>query len=180
MRALLAAAAALLLGCGGPSAARLSSETLADGSERIVGEFRVSAGEPIAWAVLTDYEHLPRFVTEVRESRVLRRSGPRLLVRQATRIRWLWSRRTWAVRLHLEERRPTIRFEDESLSDFERYRGDWTVSGEGAGVVVRYRLEAIPRESPRFLSRRALLRAAGALLEQARVEILRRERAKRI
>lgn len=172
------AAALLLLGCGAPPVARLTRETLPDGAERIVGEFRVAAAEPTAWGVITDYENLPRFAAEVRESRVLRRSGPRLLVRQATRIRWFWGRRTWTVRLHVQELRPILRFEDDSRSDFERYRGEWTVEGDGAGAVVRYRLEAIPRETPRFLSRRALLRAADALLEQARLEILRRERAK--
>jgi len=46
------------------------------------GAFHVAVPPAVAWAVLTDYEGMPRFVEDLRESRVTERDGERLHVVQ--------------------------------------------------------------------------------------------------
>lgn len=46
------------------------------------GAFHVAVAPAVAWAVLTDYEGMPAFVEDLRESRVVERDGERLRVVQ--------------------------------------------------------------------------------------------------
>jgi carbon monoxide dehydrogenase subunit G len=46
------------------------------------GGFHVAVPPAVAWAVLTDYDGMPRFVEDLRESRVIERQGDRLRVVQ--------------------------------------------------------------------------------------------------
>jgi hypothetical protein len=46
------------------------------------GAFHVAVAPAVAWAVLTDYEGMPAFVEDLRESRVVERDGDRLRVVQ--------------------------------------------------------------------------------------------------
>lgn len=53
------------------------------GDEFVVeGAFHVAVTPAVAWAVLTDYEGMPKFVEDLRESRVLEHDGERLRVVQ--------------------------------------------------------------------------------------------------
>ncbi|MBI5200225.1 MAG: SRPBCC family protein [Elusimicrobia bacterium] len=164
------------------SAADVAVRSSAAGeASRLEAEFTAPVPAPVAWEVLTDYGELPRFVSSLRESRVLRRWGGGCLIRQALRLEWWMLRRTFSVTLRVRENgRDEVSFEDEAKGDVKRYAGSWKVAAEKGGVRVRYRLEAEPKERlPRILVRRALADQARLSLEEIRREMLRRMAAKR-
>jgi len=129
-----------------------------------------------AWAVLTDYAGMPAFIRSMVSSTELERSGGKALVAQVAEGRLLFfSRRLTVVLRVREDRERTIAFEDVSHASFVSYRGSWTVSPAGAGAVLRYVLDAEPSFwLPGFLLDAFVRHAVDDLLDEVRVEILRR------
>jgi hypothetical protein len=69
-----------------------------------------------------------------------------------------------------------IAFHDVGGESFRSYVGTWTIDPDGAGSRVTYTLEARPRSSPPFFARSIVASNARGLLEEVRLEMLRRER----
>jgi carbon monoxide dehydrogenase subunit G len=177
----MAAAGALLLlllpvaGAAGVVTVEVDS---AAGSCGVRGRFHVALPPPAAWAVVTDYDHIPEFVPSMVSSRTERQPDGRLLVRQTAKGGVFIFRRRVNVLLELEEepgRR--IGFRDVLGKDFKHYVGEWRIEADSLGTNVRYALEAEPKSVPRALCRSVLRRTAKDLLQQVRVEILRRAAA---
>jgi len=153
------------------------SVSSASGTYRIEGSFDVETPADIVWAVLTDYDRVPSFVSSVRSSTAQRESSGRLLVTQEAVGRAGPFSRTMHVVLDVTEQAPErIAFRDVCGGSFHSYAGSWTIAPEGAGVRVRYTLEARPRSSPPLFAKSILSSNARGLLEQVRLEILRRGR----
>jgi len=83
----------LLLSFGRPGLAASSEDVVVRieraGDEFIAeGSFHVAVPQEVAWAVLTDYEGMPRFIDDMTESRVLERDAQwlRVVQRGVTRI----------------------------------------------------------------------------------------------
>ena len=180
-----AATAALLTVCwlavlGGPAAAGSPVEltvTSNDGLYRIRGAFSVVASVDTAWAVITDYDGIPRFVKSVRASVVERGvDGPRR-VRQEAVQKVLLFRKTVHVALEIEEDRPyRVGFKDALKRDFKLFEGAWTIEPRGDSLTVRYALDAEPMsQPPGIVGRMVMSGSAHDQLEQVRAEILRRE-----
>jgi len=76
--------------------------------ERVAVQARAQISAPVAvvWEVLTDYEHLPRFIPGIAKSVVLSRDGSRLLVEQSGEARFLVFSFPLEVRLEVTERPP--------------------------------------------------------------------------
>jgi len=148
-----------------------------DGLE-IEGRCRLRAMPAAAWAVLTDYEAIPEFVTSMRESRVTERASDHLLVEQAAVGRlFLFSRRLKTVLLVHEEPPGLIRFEDVLGRDFSTYRGSWRIEGDPDGdeVEIVYELVAKPAFSiPDVVARGAFKRTVRNLIAEVGGEIERR------
>lgn len=142
----------------------------------IEGRFRTPATSLAAWNVLTDYDSIERFVSSMRESRVVRRTSDSVWVEQEALGRMMMFRRKLHVRLRIHETRPTrIRFEDVLRRDFHTYRGEWRIEEGAAGTTVVYRLEADPSAAiPDFIARGLFRATAFDLLSQVRAEIERR------
>src|SRR5262245_11907362 len=138
----------------------------------------VRAPASIAWAVLTDYDGIDRFVSSMRESRIAGRGDHHVLVEQVAVSRLLLFRRRFHATLFVEEVPPTtIRFEDVLGRDFESYRGEWRIEEQPDGATIVYRVAAQPHTSvPDFLARGLFRRTARDLLAQVRAEIERRSR----
>ncbi len=184
-----AAAAALAVSMTSPAAADSRSVastvlatpsvsvTSASGTYRIEGSFDVETPATIVWAVLTDYDRVPWFVSSMRTSTAQRESSGRLLVTQEAVGRAGPFSRTMHVVLDVTEQAPErIAFRDVCGGSFHSYAGSWTIASEGAGVRVRYTLEARPRSSPPLFAKSIMSSNARDLLEQVRLEILRRAR----
>ncbi len=146
------------------------------GSCGVRGAFTVDVPRDVAWAVLTDYEAIPRFVHTMRASRLERDSTGRVLLRQeAVSGAWFVHRRM-RVLLELHETRlDSIGFRDVSGADFRAYAGEWRIASGPGDVRVEYRLQAEPKDFlARTLCHGPLRRTARELLEEVRAEMVRR------
>ena len=184
-----AAAAALAVSMASPAdagdgAAMATSSALsvsvksASGAYRIEGAFTVEAPPAVVWAVLTDYDRVPSFVSSMRSSTSQRGPSGRLLVTQEAVGRAGPFSRTMHVVLDVTEQVPErIAFRDVCGGSFHSYAGSWTIAPEGTGARVSYTLEARPRSSPPLFAKSIMSANARGLLEQVRTEILRRGNA---
>lgn len=170
----------LALACAAPSAwaddvtVRLTAQTRK--AYTVVGVFQVAASSAAVWSVLTDYDHIDRFVSSMRESRVVetRPDGTYVVEQQAVGSVLFFSRKV-RVRLAVRRSDAELNFADLGHADFRCYAGSWTTRPLGSGTEVTYRLEAEPDFlAPSVLMRRGLARGAKDLLDQVRAEIVRR------
>jgi len=177
-----AAAAALLSVLGLVPTARASERAVEitmsqkDDRYQVRGWFTVAASVDTAWAVLTDYEGIPRFVKSVRASTVERNEGPRR-VNQVAVQKVLLFRKTVHVALEIQEDRPfRVGFQDVLKRDFKLFEGAWTIEPRGDSLTIRYSLDAEPTtRAPGVVGRMVMSGSAHDQLEQVRDEILRRQ-----
>jgi hypothetical protein len=145
------------------------------------GVYHVTAAfatpEPIAvaHAVLTDYEQIPRFMPDVRRSRILERGTGRALVEQEAVARVLFFSKQVHLLLDVHEAPAHIRFRDRSGQSFVRYEGQWTLRDQDGHALIGYQLMAEPGfDVPEFILTRLLKRDAGRMIERLRAEIAAR------
>ncbi|MEO8274855.1 MAG: SRPBCC family protein [Thermoanaerobaculia bacterium] len=144
-----------------------------DGSIEVEGRFAVAATQATAWRVLTDYEHMPEFISAMRVSHVRSRIEHQVTVEQESVGRLLFVSRTVRVVLDVHEVPDVeIRFEDTAHGSFESYRGSWTLENSPDATRIVYRLTARTKTSvPAFLLRNAYRRMVRELLEELRVRV---------
>jgi hypothetical protein len=173
----------LLLIAVGPL--RLSAATTVDapvtvrkeqGVYRVSASFEARPGAAVARAVLTDYEQIPRFMPDVRSSRVVRRDAGQVVVEQEAVARVLFFSKHVHLRLHVQEGATTIAFKDACGRSFARYEGTWTLRDVGGRTVVDYALTAQPAfDVPEFLLTRLLRRDAARLIANLQAEMAARD-----
>ena len=138
----------------------------------------------IAWEVLSDYEHLARFIPDMKSSRVVSRDGNRVLVEQKGEFGFFFYRQPVDVVLEVVEypmRRMDARRISGNIRDLET-RYDLKTSD--AGVRLDYAGRFIPEFSvpPLFglpMVRRVVERRFRAMVEEiARRDALARSRPK--
>ncbi|MEO8504166.1 MAG: SRPBCC family protein [Acidobacteriota bacterium] len=144
-----------------------------DGAMQLEGSFAVGVPSATVWSVLTDYEHMPEFVSAMHSSHVQSQHDGILMVEQESVGRVMFFHRTVRVLLKVrEEPLRSIVFEDASKESFERYEGSWRIKQALGSTVVTYRLTAKPDfAAPGFLMRSAYRKMVGELLEQLRAEM---------
>jgi ribosome-associated toxin RatA of RatAB toxin-antitoxin module len=141
----------------------------------VVATFQVSQPPAIAFAVLTDYEAIPRFMPAVRTSVVLERGDERAVIEQEAIARFLMFSKRVHLRLEVHESPSTIHFLDRFGKSFTRYEGVWTLAEQNGQTMITYGLAAHPAfEVPEFLLKRLLKRDAAEMIEGLREEIARR------
>jgi ribosome-associated toxin RatA of RatAB toxin-antitoxin module len=148
------------------------------GTYVVAATFDVSHPASTAVAVLTDYEQIPRFMPDVRTSRVLERSDGLTVVEQEAVARlMMFSKRIHLV-LEVHQQAGEIRFRDRCGKSFSRYEGVWTITESGTGqTTIAYRLTATPSfDVPEFLLKRLLKRDATRMIHRLRAEIAARAR----
>jgi uncharacterized protein YndB with AHSA1/START domain len=150
-----------------------------DGLYQVRGSFTVAASVDTVWAVLTDYQGIPRFVKSMKSSVVERGPEGQRVVRQDAAQHVLLFRKTIHVALEIQEDRPfRVGFQDVLKRDFHVFEGAWTVESNGGTVTVRYALDARPTtQPPGMIGRMVMSGGARDQLEQVRAEILRRQRS---
>jgi ribosome-associated toxin RatA of RatAB toxin-antitoxin module len=143
-----------------------------NGLYSVAATFTVPQASSFALAALTDYPQIPRFMPEVRTSKVLERTDDRAFVEQEAVARFMmFSKRVHLV-LEVQEDRGTIRFSDRCGKSFSRYEGVWTITERDAGTHVTYELSAKPSfDVPEFLLKRLLKRDASQMIERLKAEI---------
>lgn len=143
----------------------------------VAASFGVPQPASTVAAVLTDYEHIPRFMPDVRTSVVLERHDGRTVVEQEAVARlMMFSKRVHLV-LEVDEGPGTIAFRDRCGKSFVRYEGRWTMIATDEGTNVEYALTAKPAfDVPEFLLKRLLKRDATQMIESLQAEIASRAR----
>jgi hypothetical protein len=174
-----AAAAQEPIFAGSLSQVVVSFADLGDSTLQLEGRFMTAASSATAWSVLTDYDHIPAFVSSMRSSRVKARGDGYLLVEQQSVARMLWFQHKLDVLLKVREEPPhRIVFDDVSKASFERYEGSWTLQETPAGREVIYRL-TVKGGLIGLVARSRSQNMVRELLEQVRAEIGRRDTTSR-
>jgi hypothetical protein len=145
------------------------------GVYRVAATFATPQPMAVARAVLTDYEGIPRFMPDVRSSRVIERSSGRAVVEQEAMARILFFSKQVRLVLEVQEAPASIRFRDRSGQSFLRYEGQWTLREQDGHAFIGYELLAEPGfDVPEFILTRLLKRDAGRMIERLRAEIASR------
>jgi len=177
--AMVAACAALSCGAGFAADNVSLAFQEKDGRYDIEGFFYVTADPKTAWNVLSDYDHIPSFVHDMKLSRVQVREGNDILLRQEAEGGFLFFTQKVRLFLHvLETPEKSIQFTDIAHKDFKSYEGSWTIEAMPAtqDLKVSYRLVADSNFSaPAFLASDAVKGGAQGLLVAVRKEILSRQ-----
>jgi ribosome-associated toxin RatA of RatAB toxin-antitoxin module len=138
----------------------------------VMARFIVDESPSAAWAVLTDYEHIPRFMPGVRTSVIRERGAGWALVEQEVESHLLlFSKRIHLV-LRIEEQLDALIFHDRCGGSFARYDGAWRLSSEEGHTVITYELTAEPSfDVPSVILKRLLRRDSGRMIASLKQEI---------
>jgi ribosome-associated toxin RatA of RatAB toxin-antitoxin module len=129
------------------------------------------------WAVLTDFEHWPKFMPLVRESKVESRTGNALRVEQHYRVMFVPMQHTTVYQLDASEGRIDWRLDPETRHDIESSVGHWQLVPleHGEQTLVRYEAKVqVGRAVPGWVERWLRERSLQQTLSGVRKEVLRR------
>ena len=141
----------------------------------VTARFHVPQPPSVARAVLTDYEHIPRFMSDIKASKVIERGAGRAVVEQEGLSRFMmFSKRVHLV-LDISETADSVRFRDRCGRSFAAYEGAWTLVARDGGADIVYQLTADPSFSvPESLLKRLFRRDSGRMIESLRQEMAAR------
>ena len=125
--------------------------------------------------MLTDYEHIPRFMPDVRPARCSSAAPAGAVVEQEGVSRFMmFSKRVHLV-LDITEGVDSVRFRDRCGRSFTAYEGTWKLAARDGGTDIIYELTADPAFSvPETILKRLLRRDSGRMIESLRQEMAAR------
>jgi ribosome-associated toxin RatA of RatAB toxin-antitoxin module len=120
-------------------AAQISVDTTRHGdSFEVRASAQIDAGMTDAWKVLTDYDGLADFIPGMKESRVISRNGPYVVVEQRGEANLLFLTFPMYVRLAIEEF-PYVRIVSKSIAgNFKELHGAYYLQARAGGMTLRY------------------------------------------
>jgi ribosome-associated toxin RatA of RatAB toxin-antitoxin module len=141
------------------------------GTYMVTARFEVPQPPEIVLAVLSDYEQIPRFMPDVKVSKILERTPGRLVVEQRAVSKFMMFSKEVHLLLEVTETPESLSFTDQSGQSFKRYTGAWKIEPRGNGSLVVYELTAEPAfDVPEFVLKRLLKRDSAKLINHLRVE----------
>lgn len=145
----------------------------------VSAEFSTIGTAAAAFAALTDYESIPRFMPAVRSSKVIERGEGYSVVEQEAMATFMLFSRRIHLALEVREQSGSVRFIDRCGKSFERYEGAWTISEADGRTTIRYQLTAKPSfDVPGFLLKRLLKRDALQMIGHLQREVAARAAAR--
>ena len=142
----------------------------------VTARFDVPAPAPVARAVLTDYEQIPRFMPGVKTSVVRERTAQGAVIEQEAVSKFLMFSKRLHLVLEVSEQADALSFRDRCGRSFARYEGEWRLTPHDGRTELLYVLTAEPSfEVPGFILKRLLERDSKDMIEQLRQEIARRD-----
>ena len=141
----------LLLACALPAAAleltvtQAASQNGGGKTYQIAASGDVNAAPAAVWRILTDYEHMPDYVPNLKSARVVSRNGDKVVVEQLGAARFLFFSRAIRLVVQVHEQAPN-KF-DISLveGDMKVYRCTWElVPLPGGGTRLLYTAAIAP------------------------------------
>jgi|SRR5665213_270016 len=149
-----------------------------DGRYNFEGGFTVKADMDVVWNVLTDFNHVSNFVSNM-HSRVKKEDGNDLMVEQDAGGGFLIIQEHIKALLDIhEEPLQSISFNDVSHKDFELYSGVWHLQPDPVldEIKVTYELLAARnKNTPNFLTMDLFSGSLGDLLSETQKEISKRQ-----
>jgi len=149
-----------------------------DGRYNFDGSFLIKADMDVVWDVLTDYNHVSNFISNM-HSKVKKRDGNDLMVEQDAGGGFLFIQEHLKATLDIhEEPQQSISFNDVSHKAFELYSGVWHLQADPATgeVKVIYDLQATrSKATPDFLTSDLFSGSLGDLLNETQREIAKRQ-----
>lgn len=129
------------------------------------------------WNVITDYDHLARFIPYMRSSRVLQRDAGRLVVEQAGEFGFLFYRQPVEVRLAVVESPPGHVAARAIGGNLKEMEGRYTVESLPSGYTrLSYAGRLVPAfEVPPVIGRLAMQSVMGRQFDAMVKEIVRRD-----
>ena len=143
---------------------------------RVEASFHVSASAEETWQVMTDFEHMAKFISNLKSSSILSQSGNTLTVTQKgeASVGFL----SFAFESTREIRlTPFERIQSHMLSgNMKRYDSTTQLTANGSGTHVQYHTEAVPNAwIPPVIGARFIENETREQLQEMRNEILRRQ-----
>lgn len=172
VRRLFLVAACVAAMSAGAAADEQATVSEAAGVYTVRASFTVVQSPGAAMAVLTDYEHLSRFMPGLESSHIVNRDGSRVTVAQEAVAKFLAFSKQISLLLDVDESPVTLKFADRARKSFTRYDGTWQVSTLNGRTLVTYTLMAKPSFSvPEFILSKLLKRDAGRMISALQAEI---------
>ena len=138
----------------------------------VTARFSVPESPAMVRNVLTDYANIPRFMPDVRTSRVLERQDDYVRVEQEAVAKYLFFSKRIHLVLDVKEGADVISFRDRCNESFVQYEGAWSIRTNGDQTEVGYELTAQPAFTvPGFVLRKLLNRDASVMIDRLRAEI---------
>lgn len=110
----------------------------------------VAAPAQRAWAVLVNYEAMVGVMPDIKEAKVLRRSGPVVELQQTYQAPYTFGRRIKAVLTMRETAPRQLSYTLVRGDQIRELRGSWSITPVAGGVLVRHQLFVNP-EVPGFV-----------------------------
>ena len=171
--ALMLPVAAVAADSGGDP--RVSVRETARGAYAVSAQFTVPAPAEVVYAVLTDYENIPKVIPSVKRSRIVRRIESQTIVEQEAVSKFMFFSKRVHLLLSIDATADAISFHDLCGQSFSVYEGSWTILPQDSGTEVRYALRAQPTfDVPLFVIRKVLSADAREMTELLRAEMVRR------
>jgi ribosome-associated toxin RatA of RatAB toxin-antitoxin module len=174
---LLAALALASVAHAGPTGEPRPRVTVHQDGATFVVEATLAVPAPVAaaWDVVTDIDAMAGFVPAVDESRVLAREDRRWRILQRGAIRFGPIAFAWTSEREATLDRPTSIRQVQLYGTMPRLETRTTLSAEGDGTRLHYRVDVIPDAPfPDFVTRWLLRRETETQLDSIRDEIVRR------
>ncbi|MFZ3289332.1 MAG: SRPBCC family protein [Telluria sp.] len=113
----------------------------------VVASGTVRAAPVAVWKILTDYERMPEFVPDMRSSRIISRTGNRVVVEQFGEARFLFLHRGIYLVVEVTERAPSVIDIGLITGDMEVYRCRWEIMpiADGGGTRIVYTGTLVPK-----------------------------------
>jgi len=136
---------ALLAASSSAVAQDVSIRTARDGDFVTVSATAVMKVDPhVAWAVLSDYDHLAKFIPDMKSSRVVSRDGNRLRVEQKGDVGFFFYKEPVSVLLEVHEE-PPVRITARSIEgNVKQLETRYELHASGAGTKLEYAGRFVP------------------------------------
>ena len=116
-------------------------ERLPQGTRRLAVQLRLDLAPEWIWSVLTDYDHLDRFIPNLASSRLLWRRGNQVALEQVGTQQFCRLRFSARVQLELNEEPEQGRLAFRMLEgDFRCFQGIWQVGADATSTWLLYDL----------------------------------------
>jgi len=139
-----ALALSVTVATGGALAAASATSTVRGSQGNYSASVFVAAPAKRAWAVLVNYEAMAGVMPDIKEAKVLRRTGPVVELQQTYQAPYTFGRRITAVLTMRETPPRQLSYSLVRGDQIKQLQGTWTITPVTGGVQLRHQLQVDP------------------------------------